>query len=127
LLWRHYNAAIMMQRRIVHVLLSLLLLVSQQMAFAHAMSHWTGKIGAAHPAVAQLLAADDNDLSSAVAQDRSCSQCLVFAQMASAIGSTPRRFVALDLRAERAGAFVTTEAAPRTVCVFHSRAPPSSI
>ena len=125
--WLHYNAAIMMQRRLVHILLSLLLLVTQQMAFAHAMSHWSGKIGAVHPVVAQVAAADDNDLSSAVAQDQSCSQCLVFAQMASAIGSTPRQFVPLDLRAERAGAFVNTEAAPRTVCVFHSRALPSSI
>ena len=117
----------MMQRRIVHVLLSLLLLVSQQMAFAHAMSHWTGKIGATHPALAPAEPSAENDLSSSVAQDGSCSQCLVFAQMASAIGSTPRQFVALDLQAERAGGFVAAEAAPRTVCVFHSRAPPSSI
>ena len=80
-------------------------------------------------AVVDLLvqAAGDSDLSSSVAQDQSCSQCLVFAQMASAIGSTPRQFVPLDLQAERAGGFVAAEAAPRTVCVFHSRAPPSSI
>jgi hypothetical protein len=117
----------MMQRRFVHILLSLLLLVSQQMAFAHAMSHWSGKLGPAHPVVKLVDAAGDSDLSSAVAQDQSCSQCLVFAQMASAIGSTPRQFVPLDLQAERAGGFVATEAAPRTVCVFHSRAPPTSI
>jgi hypothetical protein len=117
----------MMQRRIVHVLLSLLLLVSQQMAFAHAMSHWTGRIVATHPVAALVQAGADKDLSSSVAQDGSCSQCLVFAQMASAIGSTPRQFVPLDLQAERAGGFVAAEAAPRTVCVFHSRAPPSSI
>ena len=113
----------MMRRRIVHVLLSLLLLVSQQMAFAHAMSHWTGKLGATRP-VAQLVQLDDKDLSSSVAQDRSCFQCLAFAQMASAIGSTPRQFAPLDLQAERVIALVTTELAPRTVCVFHSRAPP---
>jgi len=116
----------MMRRRIVHVLLSLLLLVSQQMAFAHAMSHWTGKLGATHPA-AQLIQAqvyEDGDLSRAVAQDRSCFQCLAFAQMASAIGSTPRQFAPLDLQAERVIALATTERAPRTVCVFHSRAPP---
>lgn len=114
----------MMRRRIVHVLLSLLLLVSQQMAFAHAMSHWTGKLGSTH-ALAQLVQADgDRDLSSSVAQDRSCFQCLAFAQMASAIGSTPRQFAPLDLQAERVIALATTERAPRTVCVFHSRAPP---
>lgn len=117
----------MIHRRVVHILLSLLLLVSQQMAFAHAMSHWSGKIGASHPAVAQVQAGDESDLSSAVAQDQSCSQCLAFAQMASAIGSTPRQFIPLDLQAERAGGFIADEAAPRTVCVFRSRAPPSSI
>jgi len=117
----------MMQRRIVHVLLSLLLLVSQQMAFAHAMSHWTGQRAPVHPVAKLVQAAGDNDLSSSVAQDGSCSQCLVFAQMACAIGSTPRQFVPLDLQAERAGGFIAAEAAPRTVCVFHSRAPPSSI
>lgn len=120
----------MMQRRLVHILLSLLLLVTQQMAFAHAMSHWTGKLEPAHPSVKLVKlvqTAGDSDLSSSVAQDGSCSQCLVFAQMASAIGSTPRQFVPLDLQAERAGGFIAMEAAPRTVCVFHSRAPPFSI
>jgi hypothetical protein len=114
----------MMRRRIVHVLLSLLLLVSQQMAFAHAMSHLTGKLGGAHPVAALSQPDTDNDLSSSVAQDRSCSQCLVFAQMATAIGSTPRQFAPLDLQDERIIALVTTEATPRTVCAFHSRAPP---
>lgn len=121
----------MMRRRIVHVLLSLLLLVSQQMAFAHAMSHLTGKLGGAHPVAALSQAASqpdtDKDLSSSVAQDRSCSQCLVFAQMATAVGSTPRQFAPLDLQDERIIALVTTEAAPRTVCAFHSRAPPVSV
>ena len=117
----------MMRRRIVHVLLSLLLLVSQQMAFAHAMSHWTGKLGTAHAAAALVQAEDGKDLSSAVAQDRSCFQCLAFAQMASAIGSTPRHFAPLDLQAGRAIALATTERAPSTVCAFRSRAPPLSI
>jgi hypothetical protein len=121
----------MMRRRIVHVLLSLLLLVSQQMAFAHAMSHLSGTLGGkpgrAHPAAAVSQPDSDKDLSSAVAQDRSCSQCLVFAQMATAIGSTPRQFAPPGLRDERIIALATTEAAPRTVCAFHSRAPPSSV
>jgi hypothetical protein len=117
----------MMRRRLVHVLLSLLLLVSQQMAFAHAMSHWTGKIGATHPNAVLVRLDTDNDLSSAVAQDRSCSECLAFAQMASAIGSTPRQFAPLDLQTEGILALATTEAAPRTVCVFRSRAPPSFV
>ncbi|MBD8531825.1 MULTISPECIES: hypothetical protein [unclassified Massilia] len=121
----------MMRRSIAHVLLSLLLLVSQQMAFAHAMSHWTGKIAPAHALAASTSASigfdAERDLSSSVAQDGSCSQCLAFAQMASAIGSTPRQFVPLDFQAERAGAFAAIAAPPRTVCAFHSRAPPSFV
>ncbi|KQQ97503.1 hypothetical protein [Massilia sp. Leaf139] len=114
---------------VVHVLLALLLLASQQMAFAHAMSHWTGKIGAPVSAAAVAVAGVEagSDLSSSVAQDGSCSQCLAFAEMASAIGSTPRQFVPLDLHAERGGAFATVQVAPRTVCAFHSRAPPSIV
>lgn len=117
----------MMRRCLVHAVLSLLLLVSQQMAFAHAMSHWTGKLGSSSPVDALVQGELDRDLSSSVAQDASCSQCLAFAQMAFAIGSTPRQFVPLDLSSRGVGALVTTEAAPRTVCVFHSRAPPSFV
>ena len=108
-------------------MLSLLLLVSQQMAFAHAMSHWTGKLGTSDAAAAIVQVDDASDLSSAVAQDRSCFQCLAFAQMASAIGSAPRHFAPLDLQLERIIALATTERAPVTVCVFDSRAPPLSI
>jgi len=117
----------MMRRSIAHVLLSLLLLVSQQMAFAHAMSHWTGKIAPAHAAVASIGLDAGRDLSSSVAQDGSCSQCLAFAQMASAMGSTPRQFVPLDVQVERASAFAAIASTPRTVCAFHSRAPPSFV
>ena len=116
----------MMRRCVVHVLLSLLLLVSQQMAFAHAMSHWTGKLGTPH-AAALVQPNPGNDLSSSVAQDGSCSQCLAFAQMASAIGSRHRQFAPLDLQTERVIALVTSQAAPRTVRVFDSRAPPSVV
>ena len=113
----------MMRRRIVHVLLSLLLLVSQQMAFAHALSHWTRKLGAR----ATLTLDAESDLASAVAQDGSCSQCLAFAKMGSAIGGAPPQFASPDLRSEPAlpGAAFATPA--RTVCVFDSRAPPAFV
>jgi len=116
----------MVHRRVVHILLSLLLLVSQQMAFAHAMSHLAGKLGGSHAAVlaAQPGLDADSDLSSSVAQDGSCSHCLVFAQMANAIGSTPRQFVPLDLALEHGAVSGAAELPRRTQCVFHSRAPP---
>ena len=110
----------MMRRCIVHVLLSLLLLVSQQMAFAHAMSHWTGRL-----VYAPVSAGEDSELTKALAQDQSCNQCLALAQLATPLGSTLRQFVAPDLRTEVVAARAMRQAAPRTVCVFHSRAPPS--
>lgn len=112
----------MMRRCIVHVLLSLLLLVSQQMAFAHAMSHWTGRL-----VYAPVAAGEDRELAKAVAQDQSCNQCLALAQLATPVGSTLRQFVAPDLRTEVVAARALREALPRTVCAFHSRAPPSVV
>ncbi|MEW6371516.1 MAG: hypothetical protein AB1584_11320 [Pseudomonadota bacterium] len=112
----------MMRRCIVHVLLSLLLLVSQQMVFAHAMSHWTGRL-----VYAPVAAGEDRELAKAVAQDQSCNQCLALAQLATPVGSTLRQFVAPDLRTEVVAARALREALPRTVCAFHSRAPPSFV
>lgn len=112
----------MMRRCIVHVLLSLLLLVSQQMAFAHAMSHWTGRL-----VYAPVAAGEDRELAKAVAQDQSCNQCLALAQLATPVSSTLRQFVAPDLRTEVVAARALREALPRTVCAFHSRAPPSFV
>lgn len=112
----------MMRRCIVHVLLSLLLLASQQMAFAHAMSHWTGRL-----VYAPIAAGEDRELSKALAQDQSCNQCLALAQLATPVGSTLRQFVSPDLRTETVAARAMRQALPRTVCAFHSRAPPSFV
>lgn len=115
----------MMRRCLVHVLLSLLLLASQQMAFAHALTHWTGQLPAG---VARVdVPAGDSDLSSSLALDQSCSQCLAFAQLAPAMGSTQPAFAPPDLRAGRIALDAASAATPRTVCVFHSRAPPSFV
>ena len=112
----------MTRRRIVHVLLSLLLLASQQMAFAHAMSHWTGRL-----VYAPVAAGEDRELAKALAQDQSCNQCLALAQLATPVGSSQRQFVAPDLQTEVVAARATRQAVPRTVCAFHSRAPPSFV
>ncbi|MEN3276949.1 MAG: hypothetical protein V7631_2739 [Massilia sp.] len=122
----------MMRRCAVHVLLSLLLLVSQQMAFAHALTHWTGQWSghgsAQWSGQPPLLAADaDRDLSTSVAQDRSCSQCLAFAQLGSLAGSTARAFAPLDPAGEPAAVPASGHARPRSACVFDSRAPPSFV
>ncbi len=67
----------MSRQIVIRVMLSLLLLVTQQMASAHAMSHLAGKLGG----VAQVGQLDSRDLSDVLAQDQNCKQCLVFAQL----------------------------------------------
>lgn len=110
-----------MSRRIaIRFMLSLLLLLSQQMALTHAMSHWAG---AAH--AQQVAGEEDSRLSAAVAQDQSCDQCLALAQIAGAVGSSEFRFVAAA--GERLGISTAPTDGPFSPAhpPFHSRAPPA--
>jgi hypothetical protein len=115
----------MNRRSILRVLLSLLLLMSQQMAISHAMTHWAGsRDGAAqlHKASGQH---DERGVSAAFAQDQTCEQCLAFAQIASAVGSPARTFAADGAASCAVGPSTTQPGCARTTCVFQSRAPPS--
>ena len=115
----------MTRRSFIRVLLSLLLLMSQQMAISHAMTHWAGsRDGAAqlHKAGGQH---QQSGVSSAFAQDQTCEQCLAFAQIAGAVGSPARTFVADGSASCAIGASATQPGCARTTCVFESRAPPS--
>jgi hypothetical protein len=117
----------MTRRHLLRVLLSLLLLLSQQMAFSHAMSHWTGQLGGSAQAhLAGESGNEDNDgaLSSAFAQDQTCEQCLAFAQIAGAVGSTARSFAPPDAASSSIISSAGAVPCRRTVCAFRSRAPP---
>jgi hypothetical protein len=110
----------MTRRSMIRVLLSLLLLVSQQMAMSHVITHWSSQRVAA---VEQARAADDG-VSKAFAKDQLCDQCLAFAQIASAVGSETRSF-APPPNAAGAVTFAAEHRAPvRSNFPFHSRAPP---
>jgi hypothetical protein len=114
----------MSRQAFFRVLLSLLLLVSQQMAMSHALSHFSA--AAASLSASATQEDDERDLSSAVAQDKSCHQCLAFAHLTGPLGNTPRAFAAPDLLDI---APFTALAAPRcvgAVCPFQSRAPPQA-
>jgi hypothetical protein len=114
----------MTRRSFIRVLLSLLLLMSQQMAISHAMTHWAGKRSGA----AQLHQAGqqaDSGVSAAFAQDQTCEQCLAFAQIAGAVGSPARSFGADASASYVAGSSATQPGCARTACAFQSRAPPS--
>ena len=108
----------------VRVLLSLLLLLSQQMAMSHATTHWAGSRDGA----AQLQKSggeQSRGVGAAFAKHQTCEQCLAFAQIASAVGSSPRCF-AFDRAAVCASGPTATEpGGARTTCVFQPRAPPS--
>ncbi len=120
----------MTRHALFRILLSLTLLLSQQMAFAHALSHVTGVLTpatvdmASSPAAALQAAAQDSELSSAIAQEKSCHQCLSFAQLAGPLGSTPRAFAAADLRDAAPVIALGDLHCRRTPCGFRSRAPP---
>ncbi len=111
------------RRPIVYVLLSLLLLVSQQMGITHALSHWTVQRGAATVVHAQRAAAEAAPGKS-VALDQSCEQCLAFAQIGTAVDTG---FYSFPIDRDTATAIdtpATPELCERTVCAFQSRGPP---
>ena len=104
----------------LRVLLSLLLLVSQQMAVSHAMSHWTG----AADKPAQVQAGGKHAPSKELAHEAGCAQCFAYAQLASALGS-PAYLVSLPVvQAFHLASPIPCADCIRTVCVFQPRAPP---
>lgn len=105
-------------------MLSLLLVLSQQMGIAHALSHWSGngnggaRVSSVSKGERQVRAGKS------LALDQSCEQCLAFAQIGSALDTAFHSFPATRTNATAVAGGVETSFHPRTVCVFHSRAPP---
>lgn len=112
----------MTRRAFTRVLLSLLLLVSQQMAVAHITAHWSAR--AVMMAQAGKEAAKDGSLSKSLAQDLSCDQCFTFAQMASPLAHEPRTFVPPSECTRSRAAAVQCPHAARTIRAFQPRGPP---
>jgi len=114
----------MMRSTLFRVMLSLLLLVSQQMATAHALSHLTRSDQAGQVQAVQGQDQDQDDLSSSFAQDQTCNQCLAFAQLALPIGCSHRAFAAPELVSMAVASAEAHSAIARTRLAFRSRAPP---
>jgi hypothetical protein len=104
------------------VLMSLLLLFSQQMAYSHALSHGTGSAEAA----ALVQPDDDGDASRAVAKDQSCNKCLVFAQFSAPVGSADLSYALPAQASLPVDGVVIAAAHARTILAFQSRAPPQA-
>jgi hypothetical protein len=111
----------MTRQSFIRIVLSLLLLMSQQMATSHVMSHWS---------VAQQAGAgahqDGSALSRAVAQDQSCDQCLAFAQLAGPLPSHAHGFAYTDPGAALLASITPQEARARSLRAFQPRAPPQA-
>jgi hypothetical protein len=105
-------------------MLSLLLLLSQQMAMAHALTHLTAVLNSSQ----QQAGAEDTDseLSQALAQHQSCKQCLAFAQLIGPPCSASTAFGAPELVSVAAAMAITELRCLRTDCVFQPRAPPQA-
>lgn len=102
-------------------MLSLLLVLSQQMGISHALSHWSGNAnGRASAGTSERQARPAKSL----ALDQSCDQCLAFAQIGSALDTAFHTFPAAQAGAQAVLGGAETSFSRRTVCVFRSRAPP---
>lgn len=113
------------RRSIVHALLSLLLLVSQQIGATHGYSHWSALQNAAAE-VHQGERGDNRNSIRQLASDLSCAECLSLAQIAVAIGSPGLAFGISLVAYGPITLPQTLSACARTVCVFQSRAPPQA-
>lgn len=122
-----------MPRSIVHLLLSLLLLVSQQLALAHAVSHLDGLRqqgaaqaaagGGAHGPQRQDVQGDPDT----PALHEFCAECAADAQFDVALPLPEHAFPALQAVAATAAARCSNGVRPRAIRPFQPRGPPSSI
>ena len=118
-----------MSRSLVHVLLSLLLLVSQQLSLGHGYTHWADLDG--DVAAQTLQAAQDIDDSASGKPSKPglhdlCGQCAASAQIAFALPATVRRFIPAELAYAVPAVPETPGVCLRAACPFQSRAPPQA-
>jgi hypothetical protein len=114
------------QRSVVHVLLSLLLLLSQQVSMLHGYSH-TNDVQQ-RPATATIAQPGDTGGKPAKAALLDlCSQCAASAQVAFALPTVVRLFVPVELAFNLRPAPRTPSLCLLTRCVFRSRAPPPAL
>jgi hypothetical protein len=108
-----------MSRSLVHVLLSLLLLVSQQLSLGHGYSHWTD----VRETLAQQL--DDNTgKPTKPGLHEQCGQCAASAQVAFALPATIRQFIPAELAYAVPRLAATPGICLLTACPFQPRGPP---
>lgn len=111
-----------MPRRLVHVLLSLLLLFTQQLSLGHGYTHWSE---VQENLSQQARAGQDGSgkLPKPALHDL-CGQCAASAQVAFAMPAAIRRFVPAELSYALPNSVPTPGICRLAACPFQSRAPP---
>jgi hypothetical protein len=109
-----------MSRSLVHVLLSLLLLVSQQLSLGHAYSHWNE----VQESLVQQSADDTGGKPSKPVLHDQCGQCAASAQVAFALPPTIRQFIPAELAYAVPSLAATPGTCLQAVCPFQQRGPP---
>jgi len=109
-------------RHFLHVLLAVLLVLSQQLGMAHAVSHWSDFRSG--PERQQATDVDGNGPSAGLTLDHNCSECAAFASLASAIHTPSFAFLSADYSAPQSGVALPQIHSARTALAYHSRAPP---
>jgi len=110
-----------MPRSLVHLLLSLLLLVSQQLSLGHGYTHWSE--------VRETLAQSADDAERDGKPQKPglhdlCGQCAASAQVAFALPTPIRRFIPAELAYAAPALPPTAGVCLQTECAFQPRGPP---
>lgn len=112
----------MHRRSFLSILLSLVLLVSQQMAMTHVLGHWSGGTAGSQSASAQEAGVNTSPKS--LAHNNSCAHCSGYAQLGFALGTTWNARLAVDTAYAQYAMAETPVACAHTACGFQPRAPP---
>ncbi|QJE01257.1 hypothetical protein HH212_15445 [Massilia forsythiae] len=112
-----------MPRSLVHVLLSLLLLVSQQLSLGHGYTHWN-EVREALAQAGAPAGEDGGGKPQKPGLHDLCGQCAASAQVAFALPAGIRRFIPAELAYAIPSLPATPGICLLTDCVFQSRAPP---
>lgn len=112
-----------MSRSLVHVLLSLLLLVSQQLSLGHGYTHWTEVQETLSQASANAREDGGGKLPKPVLHDL-CAQCAASAQAAFALPTAIRQFVPAELAEASPSLPPTPGICLLAACAFQPRGPP---
>lgn len=117
-----------MPRSLTHVLLSLLLLITQQLSLAHGYTHWSEvseRIGLTQ-VQAQAGAPNDGGKPSKPGLHDLCGQCQASAQIAYALPNTLRQFVPAELAYAVPSLPETPGICLLAACPFQPRGPPQA-